>query len=328
MENPPLRLCVLVNAGGGSVQGRDPLPELREAFESHGLEADLHLLPGDELEAAAQQALERTGPGRHYDAVVAGGGDGTIGLVAGVMAGSGRAFGVLPLGTLNHFAKDLGLPQDIAGAVGVLAARQLRTVDVAEVNGRVFINNSSIGLYASMVADRDRQRRRTGWGKWPAMALAFCRVVLRYPLRRVRVLAEGEAGPWARRYRTPLLFIGNNAYEVSLPRPGTRALLDDGKLSMFIVRHRRPWGLLKVAARAMLGHLRYERDFESHLVTAVEIRSRSAWMRVSVDGEVVPMRPPLRYTIRPGALRVFAPLQERVGEEAGLSQNSVSQDLP
>ncbi|RKK02104.1 diacylglycerol kinase family lipid kinase [Pseudoroseomonas wenyumeiae] len=319
MENPPLRLCVLVNAGGGSVLGRDLEPELREAFESHGLEADIRLLPGDALEAAARQALERTGPGRHYDAVVAGGGDGTIGLMAGVMAGSGRAFGVLPLGTLNHFAKDLGLPQDIPGAVGVIAARQLRTVDVAEVNGRVFVNNSSIGLYASMVADRDRQRRRAGWGKWPAMSLAFCRVVLRYPLRRVQVVAEGENGRWVRRYRTPLLFIGNNAYEVSLPRPGTRAVLDDGKLSMFIVRNRRPWGLLKVAAHAMLGQLRHERDFESHIVTAVEIRSRSAWMRVSVDGEVVPMRPPLRYAIRPGALRVFAPLRERVGEEAGAS---------
>ncbi|MCG7359860.1 diacylglycerol kinase family lipid kinase [Roseomonas sp. ACRSG] len=319
MENPPLRLCVLVNAGGGSVLGHDLEPELREAFESHGLEADIRLLPGDALEAAARQALERTGPGRHYDAVVAGGGDGTIGLVAGVMAGSGRAFGVLPLGTLNHFAKDLGLPQDIPGAVGVIAARQLRTVDVAEVNGRVFVNNSSIGLYASMVADRDRQRRRSGWGKWPAMTLAFCRVVLRYPLRRVRVLAEGEAGPWTRRYRTPLLFIGNNAYEVSLPRPGTRAVLDDGKLSMFIVRHHRPWGLLKVALRAMLGQLRHERDFESHTVTAVEIRSRSAWMRVSMDGEVVPMRPPLRYAIRPSALRVFAPLRERVGEDTSPS---------
>lgn len=320
MENPPLRLCVLVNAGGGSVLGRDLGPELREAFESHGLEADIRLLPGEELEAAARAALEQTGPGRHYDAVVAGGGDGTIGLVAGIMAGSGRAFGVLPLGTLNHFAKDLGLPQDLAGAVSVIAARQLRTVDVAEVNGRVFVNNSSIGLYASMVADRDRQRRRSGWGKWPAMALAFCRVVLRYPLRRVWVMAEdGEAGSWTRRYRTPLLFIGNNAYEVSLPRPGTRAVLDDGKLSMFIVRQHRPWGLLKVALHAMLGQLRHVRDFESHTVTAVEIGSRSAWMRVSVDGEVVPMRPPLRYAIRPGALHVFAPLRERMGEAASAS---------
>jgi diacylglycerol kinase family enzyme len=317
VENPPLRLRVLVNAGGGSVLGRDGLePELREAFAHHGLDADICLLPGAELEAAAREALDQTGPGRHYDAVVAGGGDGTIGLVAGVMADSGRAFGVLPLGTLNHFAKDLGLPQDIDGAVAVIAARQLRSVDVAEVNGRIFVNNSSIGLYASMVAYRDRQRRRTGWGKWPAMALAFCRVVLRYPVRRVRVTAEGDDGAWQRRYRTPLLFVGNNAYEVSLPRPGTRALLDDGKLSMFIVRHHRPWGLLKVAVRVMLGQLRHERDFESHLVTEAEIRSRSAWMRVSVDGEVTPMRPPLRYVIRPGALRVFAPLSERVGEEA------------
>ncbi|MBO1073158.1 diacylglycerol kinase family lipid kinase [Roseomonas marmotae] len=307
----PLRLCVLINAGGGSVLAQDPQPALRESFARHGLEAHIQMLPGSELEQAARAALEETGPGRRYDAVVAGGGDGTIGLVAGIMAGTGRAFGVLPLGTLNHFARDLGLPTDIDGAVQVIAARQLQSVDVAEVNGRVFVNNSSIGLYPTMVVERDRQRRRAGWGKWPAMALAFCKVVLRYPLRRVRVRANG----WNRRFRTPLIFIGNNAYEISLPHPGRRALLNGGQLSLFILRSRRPWGLARLALRAITGQLRLERDFESHMVTEAEITSRSAWMRVSVDGEVAPMRPPLLYRIRPGALRVFAPLRERVGED-------------
>jgi diacylglycerol kinase family enzyme len=303
-----LRVCVIINAGGGSVQGRDPVPELQAAFARHNIDATIMLRPGDTLVQAASEALAQTGPGHQYDAVVAGGGDGSIGAVAGVMAGTGRAFGVLPLGTLNHFAKDLGLPMDIDGAVAVIAARQLRSVDVAEVNGRVFVNNSSLGLYATMVADRDRQRRRTGWGKWPAMMMAGARVMLRYPLRHLYVRVDGTM----RRYRTPLLFIGNNAYEVSLPRPGTRATLDDGQLCMFVVRHRRPWGLAKVAARAMLGRLREERDFESQMAKDIEISSHSAWMRVSIDGEVTPMRPPLRYVIRPGALRVFAPGREAV----------------
>ena len=300
---PPLRLAVIINAGGGSVLAQDPRPALQSAFAEHGIEADIQMVPGDALEDTARALLPRAGAGQHYDAIVAGGGDGSIGAVAGVLAGSGVAFGVLPLGTLNHFAKDLGLPQDIPGAVAVIAARQTRSVDVAEVNGRVFVNNSSIGLYATMVADRDRQRARSGWGKWPAMALAGARVLLRYPVRHLTVRTEA----WRKRYRTPLLFIGNNAYEVSLPRPGTRAVLDDGRLCLFVVRHGKPWGLLKVAVRALAGRLREARDFESHLVQNAEIESHSAWMRVSVDGEVVPMRPPLRYAIRPSALRVFAP---------------------
>jgi len=306
----PLRLAVILNAGGGAVQARDPRPALSAAFARHGIEADLHMVKGEALVDTARDLLRQAGPGRHFDAVVAGGGDGSIGAVAGVMAGSGVAFGVLPLGTLNHFAKDLGLPQEIDGAVDVIAARQTRMVDVAEVNGRIFVNNSSIGLYATMVADRDRQRERSGWGKWPAMMMAGARVLLRYPVRHLRVRTEA----WEKRYRTPLLFIGNNAYEVSLPRPGTRAVLDDGRLCLFVVRHGRPWGLLKVAVRALAGRLREERDFESHLVQEAEIQSHSAWMRVSVDGEVVPMRPPLRYGIRPGALRVFAPAPAAVGE--------------
>jgi len=299
----PRRLFVIINEGGGSVLGRDPLPALRDAFAHHGLQAEIHLCPGAALVETATRALARTGPGKDYDAILAGGGDGTIGAVAGVLAESGVPFGVLPLGTLNHFAKDLGLPLEIEDAIGIIAAGQVRAVDVAEVNGHVFVNNSSLGLYATMVAERDRQRRRAGWGKWPAMVWASLKTALRFPVRRLSVSTEG----WTRRYKTPLIFIGNNAYDVSLPRPGTRAVLDDGRLCLFIARPRRIWGLIRVAIRAMLGRLKEERDFESYLISEVEIRSLSGWVRVSVDGEVTPMRPPLRYRIRPGALMVYAP---------------------
>jgi diacylglycerol kinase family enzyme len=297
------RLCVIINEGGGSVLGRDPRPALEEAFARHGLQVEIHLCPGAALVETAIHVLDRTGPGKDYDAILAGGGDGTIGAIAGVVAHTGIPFGVLPLGTLNHFAKDLGLPLEIDAAIGTIAAGHVRAVDVAEVNGHVFVNNSSLGLYATMVAERDRQRARAGWGKWPAMVWASIRTALRFPVRRLRVTNDG----WTRRYKTPLIFIGNNAYEVSLPRPGTRAVLDDGRLCLFIARPRRIWGLLRVAIRAMLGRLKEERDFESYLTSEVEISAHSAWLRVSVDGEVTPMRPPLRYRIHPGALRVFAP---------------------
>ncbi|EHM01010.1 putative lipid kinase [Acetobacteraceae bacterium AT-5844] len=303
MQPSATRLCVIINKGGGSVGGRNPCAALEAIFARHGLQADIHLCSGDELEDTARHALARTGPGKDYDGILAGGGDGTINAVAGVLAHTGLPLGVLPLGTLNHFAKDLGLPLDLDGAVGVIAAGHTRRVDVGEVNGQVFVNNSSLGLYATMVAERDRQRRRAGRGKWPAMVWACLRTALRFPLRHLTVSAEG----WTRRYKTPLIFIGNNAYEVSLPRPGTRAVLDDGRLCLFIARPRRLLGLLRVAVRAMFGRLKEERDFESYLISEVRITAHSAWLRVSVDGEVTPMRPPLRYRIHPGALVVYAP---------------------
>ena len=165
-----------------------------------------------------------------------GGGDGTVGTVAGVMAGTGVPLGILPLGTLNHFAKDLGLPLDVVGAARLIAAAVTRDVDVAEVNGRVFVNNSSVGIYPLMVTDRDLRRRRHGLGKWLAMSLAFVRMLWRFPRRRLRLRAEG----WTTPYRTPCLFVGNNEYSMELLSLGQRRRLDGGELWLGVVKQRRP----------------------------------------------------------------------------------------
>ena len=164
----------------------------------------------------------------------------------GSWPGTAVPLGVLPLGTLNHFAKDLGLPQDVDGAVRVIAAGQTRDVDVAEVNGRVFINNSSIGIYPYMVVDRDRRQSADGHGKWPAMALAFVRMLWRFPRRRLAVRTEG----WETPHRTPCLFVGNNAYSVELLTLGQRAGSMAGELWLFVAKQRSPLALLWFAVRA------------------------------------------------------------------------------
>jgi diacylglycerol kinase family enzyme len=302
-----MRVRVIVNRGGGSVRGEDATAqqtELAAAFVRRGVEASVVLCAGSEIAREARAALGEARAGRRFDAVVVGGGDGSVGAAAGVLAGTDTSLGVLPLGTLNHFAKDLGLPLDLDAAVGVIAAGRVRRVDVGEVNGRVFVNTSSVGLYADMVADRDRQRRDSGRGKWPATLLAAWRALRRFPLRRLSIRAEG----WTEPCRTPLVFVGNNVYEVSLPNPGGRAALDRGELCLYVVRHCGRWGLLRLAARAALGRLDQERDFELRSVTEAEIRSWARWpLRVAADGEVAALRPPLRYRTRPGALRVLAP---------------------
>ncbi|PHK96280.1 diacylglycerol kinase [Pseudoroseomonas rhizosphaerae] len=293
-----MRVKVIINAGGGSVRGEDLSLRIAAAFARHGVCASIAQVGGGEVLETARAALEEP-----WDAIVAGGGDGTIGTVAGLLAGSGTPLGVLPLGTLNHFARDLGIPAEPEAAAAIIAAGHLRRVDVAEVNGRVFINNSSVGLYADMVAERDRHRRRRGWRKGPAMLLASARIFLRFARRRLLVRSGGRQ----ERLRTPLVFIGNNTYKTSLPHAGTRAALDEGTLCLCVTRHRSRLGLLRLGLRAALGRLRAERDFEMRCVTEAEIRSRSPVLRVSLDGEVATMATPLRYSIRPGALRVLAP---------------------
>src|SRR4051794_24863581 len=150
---PQPRLAVLVNRGSGTVRSRRPVTlkgELAAGFAERGLPASVDLVSSDELRAAAEGALDdfRRGEVR---AVVVAGGDGSVRAVASVIAGTDLPMGVLPLGTLNHFARDLGIPLDLQGATAVIARGITRPVDVGEVNGRVFVNNSSIGIYPLMV---------------------------------------------------------------------------------------------------------------------------------------------------------------------------------
>ena len=298
-----MRIFVVVNADGGTVQGDAIDPErLSAELGRAGLDAQVTFSPSAEIRQHAEQALEQARDGR-IDAIVVGGGDGTVGTVAGVLTDTGVPLGILPFGTLNHFAKALGLPLEMKGAVQVIATAATRNVDVAEVNGRVFINNSSVGIYPYMVRDRERRRSNDGLGKWPAMSLAFLRMLWRFPRRRLRLRAEG----WAAPYRTPCLFVGNNEYSMELMSLGQRHRLDAGELWLGVVKQRSALGLLWFAARIVLGRLNQAGDFETLRASSLEIAMSASRVPVAVDGEVETMSLPLTYRSRPGALRVIAP---------------------
>lgn len=235
--------------------------------------------------------------------VVAGGGDGTVNAVASVLVDSGKPFGVLPLGTLNHFAKDLGIPLVLDDAIRNIAQGKARRVDVGEVNERIFLNNSSLGLYPDIVRDRERQQRRLGRGKWPAACWATLAAVRRYPFLHVRL--KLEQAEHAR--LTPFVFIGNNEYTMQGFCIGERARLDRGTLSLYVAQRPGRLGLVRLAWRALLGKLAQERDFDVVLAASMEIETHHKRLRVATDGEVTVMLTPLRYRIRPGALTVIAP---------------------
>jgi diacylglycerol kinase family enzyme len=300
-----MKVLAIINAHAGTAReqhGETLRARLTSLFRAQGLDAEIELAQGDAIAKAATRAVERA-KAHKLDAVVAGGGDGTIRCVAAALAGSGIPLGVLPLGTRNHFARALKLPLDLEGAVAVIGQRQAAQIDAGEVNGRLFINNVSLGLYPFLVLDRERRQSAHGLGKWVAAALASVRMLWRFPIRRLVVSIEGEARP----HRTPLLFVGNNRYDLRLPEFGERDHLDRGELWICISKSESRIGLIGLALRTVLGLGDPARDLETHNAHSAEIRSRSSRLPVAYDGEVEIMRQPLRLRTRPGALTVLIP---------------------
>lgn len=286
---------ILFNRGGGSVPDRAPV---EAALTKAGIDGDAHWLDGHELAESARTAVEQ---GARL--VVAGGGDGTVSAVAGALAGSKTRLGVLPLGTLNHFARDLGIPLQLDAAASLIAEGRERRVDVAEVNGRVFINNSAVGLYPLMVRDREAQQSKFGRSKRWAMAVAAARTLLRFSSQRLTLTANKERA----RVDTPLLFVGNNAYRLEMPGAGTRERLDGGELCVVLLRRKSRFGFCSAIARALIGRDRTIDLERMDGVRLLRVDSPLASLAISIDGETERVEPPLVYRIRPKALRVIAP---------------------
>lgn len=290
---------VILNATAGPGYSPDSMRKLRDAFAAAGVEVRLlQAHGGDEIMQLTRDAL-RAGP----PVIVAAGGDGTLNTVASVLSGTATALGILPLGTYNHFAKDLGIPLELDDAVRAIVANHQVKVDVGEVNGRIFLNNSSIGLYPAMVRERETLRKRLGHSKPRAMFWAIMTVLQRHPFLDVHLEVEDAEA----QRRTPFIFIGNNAYAMEGFEVGTRACLDAGCLSVYLAQRRGRWALLALVARALLGRLRAAGDFEALTTPAVRISTRQARLPVATDGEVTVMQMPLEYRARPGALRVVVP---------------------
>jgi len=291
-------IVVIVNAGAGLGYCGGWTAALAEKFRAQGVDADITLAKsGEEMITRAERAVTEGAP-----TVVAGGGDGTINAVASVLAGTETRLAVLPLGTLNHFAKDLKIPLDLDQAVANAVHGTAVRVDVGEVNGRIFLNNSSLGIYPDIVRDREAQQRHLGRGKWPAFGRALLDALRRFPFLSVRLRINGEE----HLRRTPFVFIGNNEYLQGLTL-GARERLDTGKLCLYVAQKPTRLGLLRYAVHALFGKLQEARDFDVLSSQSLIIETRHQRLRVATDGEVTLMNPPLCYRSRAAALTVIVP---------------------
>ncbi len=294
--------AIIINATSGADDKESARARLAEIFAARGLDARITLArSGAEIVELARRAARED-----CDTVVAGGGDGTINAVASALVGTDKRLGVLPLGTLNHFAKDLKIPLDLEEAASNILDGQVARVDVGEVNGRIFLNNSSLGLYPSIVRHREKQQERLGRGKWPAFFWATLSVLRRYPFMAVRLSTDKEELV----RRTPFVFVGNNEYEMESFNVGARSCIDGGQLSLYTAHRTGRLGLLRFAVRALFGGLKDEQDFDAMCTKEVWIETRRKRLRVATDGEVTVMNTPLHYRVLPGALNVIVPRPE------------------
>lgn len=295
----------MLNSSSGTAAGKkedDLRAELERGFRKRNISTTIEFVPGVDLQAAAERSVQKA-TSDEVDAIIVGGGDGTIRTVAGAIVGQHIPLGIIPLGTLNHFAKDLGIPLSLDDAIETIASGVHRDVDVGEVNGEIFINNSSIGVYPYLVLDRDRRRARQGMSKWPAMFLAGLRAIRNLPLRRLHIRAED----WRDAVRSPCVFIGNNRYDLKGPSFGGRERLDAGELCLCVAEQQSRLGLLWLGAKCVIGVVDH-RDLRILTLAALEVDSRRKRLLVACDGEIQVMRTPLKYRTRPAALRVLAPL--------------------
>jgi YegS/Rv2252/BmrU family lipid kinase len=293
------RITVLLNRGGGAIAA-DPNvgDKVSEALKEAGVEAEVELIGGGDCAERCRAIAERGD-----QLLIVGGGDGTISAAASVLVGTETVLGILPLGTLNHFARDLGIPSKLEDAAALIASRTERRIDVAEMNDRVFINNSAIGLYPLLVADRDAQRRKLGRPKAVAMVIASVRTLVRFGHQRLTLTINDRKG----QVDTPLLFVGNNDYRTDFPAAGQRENIDDGQLSVLVMRKKTRRGFIGASFRALLNRSRADDMVRLQGVERLRVSSRKRQLAVSLDGEVVRAEVPLDYKIRKKALRVIAP---------------------
>jgi diacylglycerol kinase family enzyme len=288
-----MRVVVMLNRRSGTAPAE---PDLRAALERVGIGADVVTVPsvmgGGSVDAVAEP----------YDLLVAAGGDGTVSTVAAAAARLGKVFGVIPSGTLNHFARDTGIPLNLDEAAAVLAAGHTRALDIGVVNDHVFINNASVGVYPRLVWERTRARAK-GLPRPIAMSWAVARTW--FDLRSVTARLTVDGREIVR--RTPFIFIGNSAYEVTGTDIGKRMTMTDGKLSLYMAPRFGRGQALLIPLHVLFGTLERHERFEAMQASTITLDTPRKRVGIALDGELRMLESPLQFSVHHGALMTVVP---------------------
>jgi diacylglycerol kinase family enzyme len=295
-----MRLILILNRNAGALRGGDPgriVGEIEGIFRAHGHVVRSKLLPGKDAVAAIAMACRE----RNCDAVIVGGGDGTISAAAAEAAKNGLTLGILPLGTMNLFARSLGIPLQPAAAAEALATAEVAGVDIGEANGRFFTHHVTLGLHPRMIRMRERLRYASRWGKIWASTQAWWMVVRHPPRLDVQMTVDREH---FQRRTTAVLISNNPLGEGHLPYADDPS---QGSFGVYVAKSRRWQDLTQLAAQIVLGDIAQNPLLERRLGREVEIRPTGDSVRASIDGEIVTLHAPLKFVLHRERLRVLKP---------------------
>lgn len=297
---------IVLNQESGTVVrlGKEHVVQtLTQAFEEGGIQITLHCVTGKDIQSALEQAA-----GSDAEAVIVGGGDGTVASAATLLAGKGKAMGVLPLGTFNLAARDLGMPLDLAAAAHALTTAPVSPMDAMELNGKLYLCLVVIGFYPALMLSQPEYH---GW--WLIKALRTLKDSLRhvatFPALQLSLVQNGETT----HCRTRVAMIANNDYQEIFGVIPQRATLNAGYFSVYLSTHRTRLGMFRSLFAWILGRWKQDREVMRVQATELEIHARrKRSLPVMMDGEIERLPLPLRITLRPGVLQVLAPrvLQE------------------
>lgn len=298
-----LPVTVILNVASGHRGTKDVAGEIEAGFAAAGC---IHrIVVADSAQEVERQTKLVVAAGRtRPQVVVAAGGDGTINLVAGLVLESGLPFGVIPLGTFNYFARDLGIPLEPRAAATALATGRVRRVHVARVNGHLFLNNASFGLYRQLLEERERFKQRFGRYKVVAVISAIATL---YRFRQVYTLTlELDGKPTT--IRTPMLFFGLNSLQLENLDLDIARCAEAGLMAVIALQPTSRWQLLGLALRGALHGLHDSPALRCHGASRAEVMlpgRRST--RVAVDGETFECKLPLHFEVLRNALPVLVP---------------------
>lgn len=299
-----LKARALINLRAGTALGLSP-DWMREvvthAFAGQGHHITVDCVAPDAIEEAIETAAAEP-----IDVLIVGGGDGTIRtaarhLMSSQIGGSRIGLGILPLGTMNRLAKDLAIPLDLAQAAGFLAVAQPKAMDVATVNGSIFLCNSLMGATVRYSVGRARLRGKPAHERLPK----YFRLIREILSSRRKISIAIDDGDKLLRLRALSVAVTNNGYDEHAPWL-TRSQLDHGKLTLYVSKHRSGWGLARALVLAMLGLWRDDPAIEKFTGMRFVIRSPQKRKRLSNDGEIAKFDTPLTYEVVPRALNVLA----------------------
>lgn len=313
------RVAVVLNRESGTIAGLGPdkvSDRLKSLMEEAGLGMELHCVPGSDIESALRESLHG-----EAEAVIIGGGDGTVAAAAGIFSGSSKPLGILPLGTFNLAARDVGMPLDWEKAAAVLLDAPVAEMDLLDVGGNPALCVLVLGFYPALQMGQPEYH-----GSWLLKAWRTARTALRsaasFPPLQLVVTKDGKRTV----HRSRIALLANNDYEDLFGLIPRRKSLDGGYFTLYISTHRTRLGMIKSFLAWTIGRWKQDRELTVLKATDIEIQvPRRRRLPVMRDGEIEKTGMPLRITLLPKALRVLAP---RMLEKESGTANSAPPATP